>query len=86
MPEGAAIVGFAPGAAYGLLTPERRAAMELALRTEGLLLDPVYTSTGLAALHRMAREGRLGLGDTVVFIHTGGLPALFAYGDELLGA
>ena len=74
----------AAGPGYGALTPERREAMTLAARLEGLLLDPVYTATGMACLIGLARSGRFGPADTIVFIHTGGLPALFAYANEIL--
>ena len=70
--------------AYGVLTAARREAMTLAAELEGLLLDPVYTATGMAGLLALARSGRLGRDDTVVFIHTGGLPALFAYAAEIM--
>jgi 1-aminocyclopropane-1-carboxylate deaminase/D-cysteine desulfhydrase-like pyridoxal-dependent ACC family enzyme len=72
------------GPGYGVLTVERRAAMRLAVDLEGLMLDPVYTATGMAGLIRLAATGVLNNRDTVVFIHTGGLPALFAYGEDIL--
>ena len=72
------------GPGYGLPSPDGLAAIKLAARTEGLLLDPVYTGKAMAGLIDHARAGRLGREDVVVFIHTGGLPALFAFQDELL--
>jgi 1-aminocyclopropane-1-carboxylate deaminase/D-cysteine desulfhydrase-like pyridoxal-dependent ACC family enzyme len=72
------------GADYGVPSPESLAAIKLAARTEGLLLDPVYTGKAMAGLIDHARTGQLGQNDTVVFIHTGGLPALFAFKDENL--
>ena len=72
------------GEAYGVPTPEALAAIKLAARTEGLLLDPVYTGKAMAGLIDHARQGLLGQDDVVVFIHTGGLPALFAFKDEIL--
>jgi L-cysteate sulfo-lyase len=69
---------------YGVLTAARREAIDLAAQLEGLLLDPVYTATGMAGVIGRARARQLGRDDTVVFIHTGGLPALFSYGDEIL--
>jgi len=74
------------GTAYGEFSPEHREIVAMAVRLEGLLLDPVYTATGMATLRRMAAAGRLKRDDTVVFLHTGGLPALFAYGADILGA
>ena len=62
---------------YGAPTDATRAALELAARTEGLVLDPVYTGRALAALVARARDGRLDADRPVVFLHTGGLPALF---------
>jgi D-cysteine desulfhydrase len=64
------------GAGYGEPTPEAREAMDLAARLEGLILDPVYTAKGLAGLIAAARDGRVGDRRTV-FVHTGGMPALF---------
>ncbi len=72
------------GEAYGRPTPEGLEAIQLAARTEGLLLDPVYTGKAMAGLMDHARKGLLGPDSTVVFIHTGGLPALFAFKNELL--
>jgi 1-aminocyclopropane-1-carboxylate deaminase/D-cysteine desulfhydrase-like pyridoxal-dependent ACC family enzyme len=49
----------------------------LAARTEGLVLDPTYTSKAMAALVRHARAGEVAADQTVVFLHTGGSPAIF---------
>jgi 1-aminocyclopropane-1-carboxylate deaminase/D-cysteine desulfhydrase-like pyridoxal-dependent ACC family enzyme len=73
------------GEGYGVVTPGSREALALFARTEGILLDPVYTGKAMAGLIDDARHGRLGAGDQVVFVHTGGTPALFAYRDELTG-
>jgi 1-aminocyclopropane-1-carboxylate deaminase/D-cysteine desulfhydrase-like pyridoxal-dependent ACC family enzyme len=73
------------GAGYGQVTPGGREAIDLLARTEGVLLDPVYTAKAMAALIDHTRHGRLKLGEIVVFVHTGGTPAVFAYRDELLG-
>ena len=72
------------GPAYGAVTPEGWEALRLLASTEGILLDPVYTSKAMAGLIHDARQGRLGADDTVIFVHTGGLPAVFAYRDDLL--
>lgn len=77
-------VDLAAGPAYGALSDARRAAMALAIAHEGLLLDPVYTATGMANLIAWAATGALDPADPVVFLHTGGLPALFAYAGELV--
>jgi 1-aminocyclopropane-1-carboxylate deaminase/D-cysteine desulfhydrase-like pyridoxal-dependent ACC family enzyme len=47
-----------------------------------LLLDPVYTGKAMAGLVQMVREGRFGPSENVVFLHTGGWPALFAYEEQ----
>jgi len=72
--------------AYGLPSPSGLAAIALAARTEGLLLDPIYSGKAMAGLIDHARRGRLGKDDVVVFVHTGGLPALFAFKDEIIAA
>jgi D-cysteine desulfhydrase family pyridoxal phosphate-dependent enzyme len=73
------------GPGYAIPTEECLEAIALAARTEGLLLEPVYTGKALAGLIEHVRSGRLGLDDTVVFLHTGGAPALFSYADALAG-
>ncbi|MCZ6634033.1 MAG: pyridoxal-phosphate dependent enzyme [bacterium] len=73
------------GDAYGVLTEESREAVLLVARTEGLVLDPVYTGKTFGALIDHIRQGQYTQDQTVVFVHTGGTPALFAYGNELLG-
>jgi D-cysteine desulfhydrase len=62
---------------YGQPTAATRGALELAARCEGLLLDPVYTGRAMAALVTRCRDGRIAGDQPVVFLHTGGLPALF---------
>jgi 1-aminocyclopropane-1-carboxylate deaminase/D-cysteine desulfhydrase-like pyridoxal-dependent ACC family enzyme len=66
------------GAGYGAPTDECRAALDLAARTEGLVLDPVYSGKAMVGLVSARRAGRIGRHDRVVFLHTGGLPALFS--------
>ena len=72
---------LAPG--YGRLNDAVREALEMAARLEGLLLDPVYTGKALAGLIAHVRSGRIAAGSRVLFFHTGGLPAIFAYADRL---
>ena len=67
------------GPGYGLPTDAMIEAVTTVARLEGLLLDPVYTGKAMAGLFDLARTGKLGGGDTVVFVHTGGAPGLFAY-------
>lgn len=70
------------GPGYAIPSESGIEAIRLAARTEGLLLDPVYTGKGMAGLIGLARRGVFGRDDKVVFLHTGGAPALFAYEDS----
>jgi 1-aminocyclopropane-1-carboxylate deaminase/D-cysteine desulfhydrase-like pyridoxal-dependent ACC family enzyme len=72
------------GPGYGHVTPEGWEAIQLLARTEGILLDPAYTSKAMAALINDVRHKRVKPGEVVVFVHTGGTPAVFAYRDELM--
>jgi D-cysteine desulfhydrase len=60
-------------------------AVQLLARTEAILLDPVYTGKVMAGLIGLARAGTWGPNQRVLFLHTGGAPALFAYGPTVLG-
>ena len=64
--------------AYGVATEECREAVVLAARTEGLILDPVYTGKAMAGLVAARRDGSVAPDARTVFVHTGGMPALFA--------
>jgi len=66
------------GAGYGLPTKGSEEAIRLLAKTEGIFLDPVYTSKAMAGLIDNIRSGKLSEGDTVVFWHTGGAVVLFA--------
>ena len=68
---------------YGKLNDAVREALEMAARHEALLLDPVYTGKAMAGLVAHVRSGRIAAGSRVLFVHTGGLPAVFAYADRL---
>jgi 1-aminocyclopropane-1-carboxylate deaminase/D-cysteine desulfhydrase-like pyridoxal-dependent ACC family enzyme len=74
-------MALAPG--YGRLGPAAREAISLMARCEGLFVDPVYTAKSLAVLIALARDGIIARGSRVLFIHTGGSPAIFAYEREL---
>ena len=74
------------GERYGVPSAEGLAAIHLLAQREGLLLDPVYTSKAMAALIADIRSGRLDRDVPVLFLHTGGTPALFAYADEVMGS
>lgn len=71
------------GADYGVVTEGSREAIHLLARREGLLLDPSYTGKAMAGLLAHVRAGWWQKGQTLIFVHTGGTPALFAYADEL---
>ncbi len=73
------------GPGYSLPTPEMVAAVRLLAATEGVLLDPVYTGKAMAGLLDLVREGHFKAGSRIVFVHTGGSPALFAYRPILAG-
>ena len=65
------------GDGYGIPTSEGLEAISLFARHEGIVLDPCYTSKAAAALIAHVRSGDLRSTDTVVFLHTGGVPAIF---------
>ncbi|MCH8828091.1 MAG: D-cysteine desulfhydrase family protein [Planctomycetes bacterium] len=71
------------GPGYGKVSTAGMEAIALMARTEGLLLDPIYSGKALAGLIDHVRGGRFNEEQHVVFVHTGGTPALFAYHDEL---
>jgi D-cysteine desulfhydrase family pyridoxal phosphate-dependent enzyme len=72
------------GGGYAVLTGAEREALRLVARSEGILLDPVYTGKAMAGLMGMIRKGEIGGDEAVLFWHTGGTPALFAYAAGLL--
>ncbi len=67
------------GAGYGIPTPAGDAAIQLAARTQGLFFDPTYTGKAFAGLAAQAASGELPQRGPIVFLHTGGEPALFAH-------
>ncbi|MFF4750931.1 pyridoxal-phosphate dependent enzyme [Streptomyces sp. NPDC002514] len=67
------------GSGYPVLTPAAADALRLAARTEGLVVDPVYTGRALAGLAAAVRDGDVRPGERTVFVHTGGLPGLFGH-------
>ncbi len=73
------------GPGYGQSTPEMMEAMTLAASEEGLLLDPVYTGKSMAGLIGLVRSGAFTAGQTVLYLHTGGTPALFGYASMFDG-
>lgn len=69
------------GDGYAVLSEQAAQALELAARSEGLLLDPVYTARALAGLRAAVERGELRRGAPTVLLHTGGLPGLFGHAD-----
>lgn len=72
------------GEGYGLPAPSTLEAVSLTALQEGILLDPVYSGKGMAGLIGMVRQGFFKPTDNVLFLHTGGSSALFAYEDTIL--
>jgi L-cysteate sulfo-lyase len=73
------VVAGHAGPAYGVPHAATVEAIGLAARLEALVLDPVYSGKGLAGLIALVQEGRWTKDQDVIFVHTGGAPALFAY-------
>ena len=74
------------GENYGIPTKEGLYALRKVAQTEGILLDPVYTSKAMAALFDHIRSKKLSRDEPIVFLHTGGSPAIFAYASDVLNA
>ncbi len=73
------------GPGYSLPSPEMVEAVRMVAQVEGILLDPVYTGKAMAGLIGLVRRGTFTKGQNVLFVHTGGSPALYAYQNVLLG-
>jgi len=71
------------GEGYGIVTEGSQQALQVTAQTEGLLLDPCYSGKTMAGLMAHIDRGWWTKDHTIVFLHTGGTPALFAYADEL---
>ena len=71
------------GGGYAIIGNPEREAIAITAQLTGILLDPVYTGRAMAGLFGMIRAGRFNATDRVLFWHTGGAPALFAYADDL---
>ena len=72
------------GPGYSVPSDEMVEAVQLLARTEGILLDPVYTGKVMAGLIGMVRKGKFKKEDNILFLHTGGSPALYAYEETVL--
>ncbi len=71
------------GAGYAVPTEEGDAAVRLVARTEAIFLDPVYTGKAMAGLIAHVQRGDIDQERPIIFLHTGGLPGLFAQADRL---
>jgi len=78
-PEDVIVTDAFLGPGYGRNSPETWGAFLMAARSEGLLLDPVYTAKSFAGALALAADPAAAAGGAVLYLHTGGLPALFAY-------
>ena len=83
-PEDFDIVDSEIGPGYGMPSNASIEAVRLAGRTEGLLLDPVYTGKGLAGIQASLRSGLIKASDHVMFLHSGGTPGLFAHAASFM--
>ncbi|MFH0778179.1 MAG: pyridoxal-phosphate dependent enzyme, partial [Candidatus Eisenbacteria bacterium] len=72
------------GGGYEVVGNLEREAIRLVAQNEGVLLDPVYTGRAMGGLISMIRNGEFSTGDTVLFWHTGGAPAIFGHARELM--
>jgi 1-aminocyclopropane-1-carboxylate deaminase/D-cysteine desulfhydrase-like pyridoxal-dependent ACC family enzyme len=73
-------MGFV-GPGYGIPTEDAVEATRLFARTEGVILDPIYTGKAAAGMIAHVREGRFKPDDVLVFVHTGGMPAIFTWNE-----
>jgi D-cysteine desulfhydrase family pyridoxal phosphate-dependent enzyme len=69
---------------YGTPSQECLKAIQRLARLEGILLDPIYTGKAFAGLLDLVNKGRLGQNEPIIFLHTGGLPALFIIENRIL--
>lgn len=69
------------GKGYGIPSEAGDEAVKLFARTEGIILDPIYTGKAAAGMIAHIREGRFGQDDVLVFVHTGGTPAIFTWNE-----
>jgi D-cysteine desulfhydrase len=73
------------GPGYSLPTPEMAEAVRMLARMEGVLIDPVYTGKAMAGLIDLVRRGTFNKNENLLFVHTGGSPALYVYMQDILG-
>ncbi len=72
------------GPGYSLPTPAMAQAVRMLARLEGILVDPVYTGKAMAGLIDLVRQGYFDRRENILFVHTGGSPALYVYMDDIL--
>ena len=73
------------GPGYSLPTPAMAQAVRMLARLEGILVDPVYTGKAMAGLIDLVRQGYFDHRENILFVHTGGSPALYVYMEDILG-
>ena len=73
---------LAPG--YGQINDQTLRAIRMAAESEAMLLDPVYSGRCMAGLLHFIEQGQIAKGSKVLFVHTGGTPAIFAYQSDLM--
>jgi len=73
------------GEGYGVMSAQVAEAIHIAAQTDAIICDPNYTGTAMAALIDQVEEGGFDNDETVIFLHTGGLPAVFTFADQLAG-
>ncbi len=73
------------GGGYAVMGALEQEAIQMAARCEGLLLDPVYAGRAMGGLIDLIRKGEFGKDEKILFWHTGGSAALFAYAGQLMG-
>lgn len=83
MPQDLILIDDYIGQGYAVIGDLEREAITLTAQYEGILLDPVYTGRAMGGLIDMIRNDKFSLHDKVLFWHTGGAPALFAYAEQL---
>ncbi|MCJ7511540.1 MAG: D-cysteine desulfhydrase family protein [Anaerolineales bacterium] len=85
LPEEIQVMDQFRGGGYAVVGDLERQAIRLFARLEGILLDPVYTGRAAGAMLDLIQSGQIGRQERVLFWHTGGTPALFAYSEGLTG-
>ena len=83
IPDEAVILHEAGAYAYGTITDQEREAIRLMARTEGIILDPIYTGRGFGELLKRIRAGVYSPKEHILFWHTGGTSGLFARAEDM---